>query len=108
MIVYFIIIGYLFIGMCTSIGCLLHDYQLRSAENIDIYLEWKDSEDFLQYVAMGIFWPITLLIIFITTLLPFIFKKLVTTFVLCLMSIIFKHEIKKMMRNKKKERRNKT
>ena len=75
MIVYFII-GYLFISMCTSIGCMLHDYQLSSAKNIEIYLEWKDSEDFLQYVAMGIFWPITLPIIFITTSLPFIFKKL--------------------------------
>lgn len=103
MIVYFIIIGYLFIGMCTSIGCMLHDYQLSSAKNIDIYLEWKDSEDFLQYVVMGIFWPMTLVIIFITTLLPFIFKKLVIAFVLCLMSIIFKHEIKKMMRKEKGE-----
>ena len=79
-----IIIVYLFIGISTSIGCLLYDYQLSSAKNIDVYLEWKDGEDLPLYVVMGIFWPITLLIAFITLLMPSIFKKLVIVFISCL------------------------
>lgn len=86
------IMTYLFIGMCTCIGCLLYDYQLSSAKNIDEYLDWKDIEDLSQYIVMGIVWPITLLIDFIVILMPFIFKKLVIVFILCLKIIGIKFD----------------
>lgn len=71
-----IIIGYLFIAVCTSVGMVLCDFKDSAADNIETFLEWRDDE-LTQFIGMGLFWPITLIICFVVLFLPFIFKKLV-------------------------------
>lgn len=74
-----IIVGYLLMAICTSIGFILFEYKVWSeVESIEIFLD-RCEDDFIKYIGMGFVWPISLIIYFVMLCMPFIFKKLIIT-----------------------------
>lgn len=64
-----LIIIYLLISFCTSIGFIYYDYQQCAISSIDFYVECH-SGDIRMCFMMGILWPISLTMICVMDVMP--------------------------------------
>ena len=86
------VIAYIFVGVCTVAGFVVFDYRTSHYPGtIDCYLSWQ-SDDVSVYIILGIFWPLTLPVTLIVTIISCIFIFIIKAFNWIINSIIEKHK----------------